>query len=120
VHPPLLDHDLCLSQRIENLSVQAFVPRLPVEAFTVAILPGTPRFDSFGWIYRLFGVEEYVIEVSYSSLFRADLVTEANIEKWFTYLISGFDRALAPSVPLNDGIPAARQLGKQTAPIAEA
>jgi hypothetical protein len=76
--------------------------------------------NSFGWIYRLFGVEEYVIEVSYSSLFRTDLVTEANIEKWFTYLISGFDRAFAPSVPLNDGIPAARQLGKQTAPIAEA
>jgi hypothetical protein len=30
---PLLDHHLCLLQRIENLSVQAFVPQLPVEAF---------------------------------------------------------------------------------------
>jgi hypothetical protein len=80
-----------------------------------------PRFlNSFGWIYRVLGVEEYVIEVSYSSLFRAELVTEANIEKWFTYLISGFDREFAPSVPQEDGIPSAQQLGKHTEPIAEA
>lgn len=80
-----------------------------------------PRLlKSFGWIYRLFGVEEYVIEVSYSSLFRAEQVTEVDVERWFTYLISGFDRVFAPSVPQNDGIPAAQQLGKQTAPIAEA
>jgi hypothetical protein len=36
-HPPLLDHHLCLSQRIENFSVQAFVSELPVEAFAVAV-----------------------------------------------------------------------------------
>jgi hypothetical protein len=76
--------------------------------------------NSFGWIYRLFGIEDYVIEVSYSSLFRAEQITEADVERWFTYLISGFDRAFAPSVPQNDGIPAAQQLGKQTEPIAEA
>jgi hypothetical protein len=80
-----------------------------------------PRFlNSFGWIYRLLGVEEYKIEVNYSALFRAELVTEAEIEKWFTYLISGFDRAFAPSVPQGDGIPSAQQLGKQTEPLAEA
>ena len=81
----------------------------------------SPRFlNSFGWIYRLFGVEEYKIEVSYSSLFRAELVTEANIEKWFTYLISGFGRAFAPSVPQDGSIPSTQQLGKHTEPIAEA
>src|SRR5512137_926720 len=44
-HPPLLDHDLCLLQRIENLSIQAFVPQLSVETFTVPVFPGTSRFN---------------------------------------------------------------------------
>jgi hypothetical protein len=48
---------------------------------TLSRLRHPPDQNSFGWIYRLFGVEEYVIEVSYSSLFRTDLVTEANVEK---------------------------------------
>src|ERR1700680_4427781 len=43
--PPPFDHDLGLLQRIENLSVQALVPQLPIETLAVPVLPGTPRFD---------------------------------------------------------------------------
>ena len=43
LHQPLLNHHLGLPQRIKNLSVQALVPQLPVEAFAVAVLPGTAR-----------------------------------------------------------------------------
>ena len=34
-----------LLQRIKDLSVQAFVPQLSIEAFAVSVLPGTARFD---------------------------------------------------------------------------
>jgi len=44
-NPPLFDHNLCLLQRIKNLSVQAFVPQIPVEAFAVTVLPRTAGFD---------------------------------------------------------------------------
>src|SRR5271170_5289659 len=44
-HAPFFDHDLRLLQRVKNLSVQAFIPQLPVEAFAVAVLPRTSRFD---------------------------------------------------------------------------
>ncbi len=44
-HSPFLDHDLCLSQRVKNLSVQAFIPELPVEALAVTVLPRTPRLN---------------------------------------------------------------------------
>jgi len=44
-HSHFSNHDLRLLQRIKNLSIQTFVPQLPVEAFTVAVLPRTSRFD---------------------------------------------------------------------------
>src|SRR5271163_3725613 len=44
-HPPLLDHDLCLLQRVKDLSIQAFIPQLPIEALAVTVLPGTTRLD---------------------------------------------------------------------------
>src|SRR5271155_5002348 len=44
-HPPLLDHDLCLLQRVKDLSIQAFIPQLPVEALAVTVLPRTARLD---------------------------------------------------------------------------
>jgi hypothetical protein len=81
---------------------------------------GPLLLNSFGWLYSLLGIEEYVIDIGYSSLFQADLITELDVERWFTYLISGFDRAFAPSVPQEDGIPVVQHLGKQTAPIAQA
>ena len=40
-----LNHHLRLLQRIENLPIQALIPQLPVEAFTVAVFPRTPRLD---------------------------------------------------------------------------
>src|SRR6185437_11210181 len=43
--PPLLDHHVCLFERIENLSIQTLVSQLPVERFAVSVLPGTPRLD---------------------------------------------------------------------------
>jgi hypothetical protein len=45
LHSPLLDHDLCLSERVKNLPVQAFISQLPVEAFAVSVLPRTSGFD---------------------------------------------------------------------------
>ena len=45
LHPPLLDHDLRFLQGVENLSIQALVPQLAVEAFAVAVLPGAPWLD---------------------------------------------------------------------------
>src|SRR5208283_5937403 len=45
MHSPLLDHHLGLLQRVEDLSVQALIPELAVEAFTVPVLPGTAGLD---------------------------------------------------------------------------
>ncbi len=44
-HPPLFDHDLGLPQRVKNLSIQAFIPQLPVEALAVTVLPRTAWLD---------------------------------------------------------------------------
>src|SRR6266404_32263 len=44
-HSPALDHDLGLLQRIKDLSVQALIPEFSVEAFAVAVLPGTSRLN---------------------------------------------------------------------------
>ena len=42
---PLFDDDLCFFQAVEDFAVEQFVPELAVEAFAVAILPGTAGFD---------------------------------------------------------------------------
>jgi hypothetical protein len=76
-----------------------------------------PNFLS--WFYYLLGMEESVVDVRYSSLFRAERITEADVEKWFTYLISGFDRAFAPSIPQDRGIVSPQRLTKQTERVAE-
>ena len=43
--PPLLDEYNCLGQCVEDLAVQELVPQLAVEAFVVAVLPGTAWLD---------------------------------------------------------------------------
>ena len=43
--PPLLDQDLVLFQRVEDLPIEEFVPQLSIEAFSIAILPGTAGHD---------------------------------------------------------------------------
>ena len=40
VAPPFLDQDLGLAQRVEDLTVQKFVPEAGIEAFAVAVFPG--------------------------------------------------------------------------------
>jgi hypothetical protein len=70
--------------------------------------------------YQLLGVDECVVDVRYSSLFRAEQITEADVEKWLTYLIPGFDRAFAPSIPQDDGIASPQRLTTQAEPVAEA
>ena len=45
VLPPLLDHDLCLVQAVEDFSVEQLVAQLPVERFAVAVLPGAAGGD---------------------------------------------------------------------------
>ena len=72
------------------------------------------------WFYHLLGVEECVVDLRHSSLFRAEQITEADVESWFTYLISGFDRAFTPSIPQDHGFPSSRRLANQTEPVAEA
>jgi len=42
------------------------------------------------------------------------------VERWFAYLISAFDRALAPSAPPDDGILSTQRLREPSEPIAEA
>ena len=37
--PPILDKHLRFSQRVEDLTVEQFVPELPVEALVVPVLP---------------------------------------------------------------------------------
>ena len=46
--PPLLDHDPCRLQRVEDLPIQAFLPQLPIEALAVPVLPRTARLDIQG------------------------------------------------------------------------
>ena len=46
--PPLPAHDLCLLQRIEDLSVQAFISQLSIKTFAVSILPGAAWLDVQG------------------------------------------------------------------------
>ena len=48
VLPPLLDHDLCLVQAVEDFSVEQLVAQLPVERFAVAVLPGAAWCDIQG------------------------------------------------------------------------
>src|SRR4029077_8522194 len=45
VHPPGLDQLSCLSQIHEPVLVQAFVSKLPVEAFNERVLRRLPSFD---------------------------------------------------------------------------
>ncbi len=68
----------------------------PTLVFLMRSWRGPLSLSSFGWIYRLFGLDEYGIGVKFKSSLRAGDVTEADVEKWFIYLISGFDRAFVP------------------------
>ena len=45
---PAPHDDLSLPLSVEDLSIQDFVPELPVEACAVPGLPGAPRFDEEG------------------------------------------------------------------------
>src|SRR5665647_1523624 len=45
VFAPLLDDDLRLLQAVEDLAVEQFVAKLPVEGFAVAVLPGAAWFN---------------------------------------------------------------------------
>jgi hypothetical protein len=68
----------------------------PTLVFLTRYCRGPVFVTWFGWICRLFGADEYVIDVKFRSQFRMEDVTEVDVERWFTYLISGFDRAFAP------------------------
>ena len=43
--PPLFHHHLCLLQGVKDLSIQAFIPQLPIETLTVSVLPRAARCD---------------------------------------------------------------------------
>jgi hypothetical protein len=45
------------------------------------------------------GLHEIEVAVKSSSVLNVDLVTSRDIEGWFIYLLSGFDRSLLPTVP---------------------
>jgi hypothetical protein len=118
--PEALVRSFCFRKDDQDyvLQLESWGPQ-PTVVFLIRKWRSLLFFNSLNWIYRLLRVEEHVIDVKYRSLFRAERVTEADIEKWFTYLISGFDRAFAPSLPQDDGIPSAQRLGKRSEPIAE-
>jgi len=42
---PLADDDLNLLEAVEDLAIEQFVAKLAIEAFAIAVLPGTSRFD---------------------------------------------------------------------------
>ena len=48
VPSPGFDHDLCLFQRVEDLTIEQLITKLSVEALAVAIFPGTAWFDVGG------------------------------------------------------------------------
>jgi hypothetical protein len=81
------------------LQVESWEPN-PTLVFLMWKWRGPLFLSPFGWICRLFGVEEYVMDVKFRSPLRVEEVTEAEVEKWFIYLISGFDRV---SVPIRFG-----------------
>jgi hypothetical protein len=97
------------------LQLESWGPR-PTLVFLMRQWRGPLFLSSFGWIYRLFGVEEYVIDVTFSSLLRAEDVSEADVEGWFIYLISEFDHAFVPSVP-KDSVSEPQRAGKQPEPV---
>lgn len=43
--PPALDHHLRFPERVEEFSVEQFVPQLPIEALDVAVLPRASWLD---------------------------------------------------------------------------
>ena len=42
---PAFDHDLCLLERVEDLTVQKLIAEFGIEAFAVAVLPWTAGLD---------------------------------------------------------------------------
>ena len=46
--PPVLDDNPGLFQGKEDLAIEQFIPKLRVEVFAIAILPGAARFDVGG------------------------------------------------------------------------
>src|SRR5277367_5427182 len=44
-HTPSFRQNLCLLQRIEDLSVQKLIPQLAIEALAVPVFPRTPGLD---------------------------------------------------------------------------
>ena len=43
VYPPLLDQDLSLTEAVEDLAIEQFIPHPPVKAFAVSVFPRTAR-----------------------------------------------------------------------------
>jgi hypothetical protein len=42
---PSFHHDLCFLEGVEDFAVERFVAQLAIEAFAIAVLPGTARLD---------------------------------------------------------------------------
>lgn len=68
----------------------------PTLVFLMRNWSGPLALSALGWIYRLFGLDEYGVGVKFTSSLQAQEVTEADVETWFIYLISGFDRDFVP------------------------
>ena len=77
------------------LQLESWGPN-PTLVFLMRNWKGPLALRAFGWIYRLFGLDENGIGVKFSSPLQAEEVTQADVDKWFIYLISGFDRAFMP------------------------
>lgn len=81
-----------------TLQLESWGPN-PGLTFIMRQWRGPLLLSSFGWILRLLGVQEYVMVVKFRSPISAEEATHADVEKWFMYLISGFNRQFARAAP---------------------
>lgn len=81
-----------------TLQLESWGPN-PEVTFIMRQWRGPLLLSTFGWILRLLGVQEYVMAVKFRSPINAEEVTDADVEEWFMYLISGFNRAFVPVTP---------------------
>lgn len=93
---PLLDHDPRLRQRVEDLTVEQLVAQLAVEAFHIAVLPGTGLLDE-----RRLGPDRgdplaHRQGDELGTLIRADMIGDSTFEAELGQHLDDVDRAQTP------------------------
>jgi hypothetical protein len=68
-----------------------------VVVFLTRSWPKETSPESFGWFYRHLVHEKPTADVKVRTVVHPEDVTRENVEEWFAYLISGFERKFMPS-----------------------